>query len=225
MGESAFPAVTLCGDRWQRISNGRDLCAAVIAPGAPVPLSDLRSWLLGGCRGNPPVKQGFVALALTRGVVRAAVSSRHEVDLFYARRRGGLFFAPDLRSLVTGLPSAPELDTDKLADLMVLHDDAETTVFASVRRLPLRHWQTWDEHGPLDGGTWFTAEVSPVDRRDAPHALHEAVRSAVASSLPGHGSVAATLSGGLDSSMVAATAAHLLAPAGRGVHAATHVPL
>jgi asparagine synthase (glutamine-hydrolysing) len=50
-------------------------------------------------------------------------------------------------------------------------------------------------------------------------------RDAVAASLPATGDVSATLSGGLDSTMVAATAAELLADDGRQVHAMTHVPL
>nr|WP_246304972.1 asparagine synthase C-terminal domain-containing protein [Nocardioides thalensis] len=55
--------------------------------------------------------------------------------------------------------------------------------------------------------------------------MREAVRGAVAASLPAGGDVGATLSGGLDSGMVVATASGLLAPAGRGIHAMTHVPL
>lgn len=75
---------------------------------------------------------------------------------------------------------------------------------------------------------WFapgTEEDRDVSPAEAPTLMREAVRRAVAASLPPAGDIGATLSGGLDSGMVVATASGLLAPAGRDIHAMTHVPL
>lgn len=55
--------------------------------------------------------------------------------------------------------------------------------------------------------------------------MREAVQDAVAASLPASGDVAVSLSGGLDSTMIAATAASMLHPLSRQVHGYTHVPL
>jgi asparagine synthase (glutamine-hydrolysing) len=55
--------------------------------------------------------------------------------------------------------------------------------------------------------------------------MRAAVREAVEASIPASGDIAATLSGGLDSSMIVATASRLLAGQRRTVHAFTHVPL
>lgn len=196
---------------------------------APADHAALRTWLDAGCRGPAPVRQGFVA-ALTRpdGSFVAACSPRWEQSLFYAVDGGRLVLATHPRDLVRGLSRPPALDVSKLVDFVALHDAPDTTVLEGVRRLPLGHLL---EHTPGRAPAtrrWFapaTEEDRSISPAEAPALMREAVRAAVAASLPAAGDVGATLSGGLDSSMVVATAAGLLAPAGRGIHAMTHVPL
>lgn len=131
------------------------------------------------------------------------------------------------RDLVRGLRRPPALDIQKLVDLVALHDEPDTTVFAGVRRVPLGHLLESRPGRPPTVRRWF-APTTAVDRSisaaEAPLAMREAVRGAVAASLPAHGDVGATLSGGLDSGMVVASAAGLLGGE-RSIHAMTHVPL
>jgi asparagine synthase (glutamine-hydrolysing) len=196
---------------------------------APVDHAALRVWLDAGCRGPAPVRQGFVA-ALVRpdGSLLAASGSRWEQSLFYAVADGRLLLATHPRELVRALPRPPALDVAKLVDLVALYDAPESTVFEGVRRLPLGHLLERAPGRPPSVRRWFAPDPTEdrgISPHEAPILMREAVRSAVEASLPAIGDVGATLSGGLDSTMVVATASGLLAPAGRGIHAMTHVPL
>lgn len=132
------------------------------------------------------------------------------------------------RDLITALPEPRALDRAKLADLIALHDKPDTTVFAGVRRLPLGHLLRLAPGGRPVVERWFrpdTEQDRSIRVADAPTLMRETVRGAVAASLPASGPVAATLSGGLDSSTVVATAASLLRGTDRRIAAFTHVPL
>lgn len=197
---------------------------------APVDHGALRAWLDRGCHGLAPVRQGFVAgLARRDGSVVVASGSRWEQSLFYAVDSDGrLVLATHPRDVVRGLSRPPALDVSKLVDLVALYDAPDTTVFEGVRRLPLGHVLERAPGRPPTVRPWFTpstTEDRSISRAEAPALMREAVRSAVAASLPEVGDVGATLSGGLDSGTVVAAASGLLAPGGRRVHAMTHVPL
>ena len=180
------------------------------------------------------MRQGFVAVA-TRpdGSTLVATSPRWEQSALYAVVAGRLHVAHHPRDLVRALPRPPALSVPKLVDLAVHHDDPALTVFDGVSRVPNGHLLV---HRPGAEGTagrvtvrrWFAPDPEPdrsISLVEAPRLLREAVRDAVRASLPESGQVTATLSGGLDSSTVAATAATLLAPQGRTVQGFTHVPL
>jgi len=161
--------------------------------------------------------------------VDAAVSCRREIALFYALDAGRLVLAPSLRALIDALPAPPPLSIAKLADLLVLEDAPDTTVCEGARRLPLGHRLAW-RRGQAQPSVhrWFDPSQSSfrgVGVREAAGVMRETVRAAVEASLPDDGSAAATLSGGLDSSMVTATAASLLSASGRSLPTVTHVPL
>ena len=117
----------------------------------------------------------------------------------------------------------------KLADLLVLHDAPDTSVFAGMFRLPPGQRLDWSSRlvAP-EVVRWFRPEDGPPVRlrlEPTVDLMRRTIRDAVRASLPADGDVAATLSGGLDSSTVVATAASLLHPRGRTVHTVTHVPL
>lgn len=202
---------------------------AVLSGPAPFATADLRDWLENGCRGLPPVRQGFVAALLREdGSALVAVTSRWEISLLYADSPDGLVVGIHPRDLIEALPAPPALDRGKLADLLALHDDPVSTVHAGIRRVPLGHVLRHAPGRPPVVERWFrpeTAEDRSIRTADAPGLMLSAVRGAVEASLPADGPVAATLSGGLDSSTVVATAAGLLRGSGRRIAAYTHVPL
>lgn len=209
----------------------------------PGPCDDdaLQAWLDGGCRGPAPVRQGFAA-ALTRpdGTAVVASSSRWEQAVLYAVADARVVVGIHPGEVIRRLPQPPPLDVAKLADLVALHDDPERTTFEGVRRLPfggalhlgpgagpnLEHRiEHRIEHRVEQWWQPDTEQDHRIRPADAPGLVRAAVRSAVEASLPPDGDVAATLSGGLDSSMVVGTAASLLAPRGGRILALTHSPL
>jgi asparagine synthase (glutamine-hydrolysing) len=223
------PAPVVAGDRW-RVHQQPDggTLYAVHGP-APVDTATLARWLDRSCQARVPVRQGFTAVLVRADLsVVAASSNRMEVTSYWAFEHGRPVIGVHLSELVRGLDRPPALDLDKLADLMVLHDDPETTVFEGVHRLPIGHRLTWSPGGQPRVDRWFRPldeEPLRISVDEAPAHMRETVRDAVAASLPASGDVAGTLSGGLDSSMVLGTAAGLLHPEGRTVHALTSVPL
>lgn len=212
----------------QHVVGGRTIFAAVIGPG-PSHEEQLARWVQRGCSGPSPERQGFAAIALNPdGTARIAVGSRNEVCLYVWSRNGQVIGSTSLTHLVSHLPDRPKIDLQKLADLCVDYDDPQTTWFVGVVRVPPGHQAHISRHGEISVSRWFTPEIVPIDRRvgdDAPELMRDAVRDAVQASLPQSGHVAASLSGGLDSTMVAATAARILNGSGRQVHGFTHVPI
>lgn len=202
---------------------------ALIAGPGVLHVEALRRWLERGCSGPVPVRQGFVA-ALRRedGAVDIAVSARWEQSAYYAITETGVVLGVHPRDLLAALPSRPALNITKLADLVSLHDDPQTTAFTGVQRIPLGHVLRVSDAGDPRLRRWFAPTISP-DRSiridDAPALMRSVIRDAVAASLPPSGDLAATLSGGLDSGTVAATAATVLEGSNRAIHAFVHAPV
>lgn len=201
--------------------------AAVVGPG-PADGRSLMRWLKRGCPDPAPQRQGFAAVLFRpNGHATAAVSARNEVALYFRYADGHLMGSSSLRGLVARLPQAPALDLQKLTDLCFEYDDPQRMWFIGVDRLPPSHVADFYPGRPPRIRRWFDPPVVPIGERprdNAPDLMREAVHEAVEASLPVSGDVAASLSGGLDSTMVAATAASILSPQGRAVHGFTHVP-
>ncbi|WP_460787547.1 asparagine synthase-related protein [Nocardioides maradonensis] len=196
---------------------------------ARIPTDLLRSWLTDGCRGLPPVRQGFAAALLRPdGSALVAVTNRWELSLLHADSPQGTIVGTHPRDVIAALPAPPALDRTKLADLLALHDDPVSTVFEGIRRLPLGHLLRITPGRPTTVEQWFRPETEPdrgISVAEAPRLVLRAIEEAVAASLPESGPIAATLSGGLDSSTVVATAARLVRGSGRTIEAYTHVPI
>lgn len=176
-----------------------------------------------------PVRQGFAAaLIRSDGTAVVASSSRWEQAVLWAMDGHRVVVGIHPADVILRLPRPPELDLAKLADHVALYDDTEHTVFAGVRRIPFGGMLHLAPHRPPRVALWWrptTEQDHAIRPADAPGLVRAAVRSAVEASLPGDGDVAATLSGGLDSSIVVGAAASLIAPHGRRVRALTHRPL
>lgn len=210
--------------RWSDLGDGISLHTG---PG-PVDRAALHTWLRRDLTGPVPVRQGFVvAWSRPDGSVLVATNPRWEQAALYAVDGENLLVGTRPRELVGALGVPPPLDVGKLADLVALYDAPDTTVFTGVSRLPLGHALTWAPGRAPAVRRWFAppTEPDPALLRTAPELVRGTIAEAVAASLPSAGDVGATLSGGLDSTTVTATAAGILQPQGRWIDALTHVPL
>lgn len=133
-------------------------------------------------------------------------------------RVGGTFWAASDPRLLRRVPGAPrELSpTAQHGYLCFSHVPTPLTMTADVSSLPAGHTLMVSAQGNVEegGAVWREREPSPLGE-DAPLAeLCDLLRAAVARRLGAESDVAVFLSGGLDSSLIAA----LLAEAGARVH-------
>jgi asparagine synthase (glutamine-hydrolysing) len=148
--------------------------------------------------------------------------------LHYARRPGFFAFA----SMPKGLHALPEIppapDREAVAGFLALMpEDGTETFFHGVEKVRSGEIVAVTRDG-LRATRWWRPALQPLGLKrpeEYAEALREHLDRAVAVRLRGtESAVAAHLSGGLDSSTIAATAARLTAPAGGRVTAFTGVP-
>lgn len=161
-------------------------------------------------------------LTLARDHLGLNVVMYHKTDRFFAfaTMPNGLF----------ALPEVPrELSEEKMADFLVLnHADHKTTFYRDIFRVLPAHLATVTADGTMaERRYWSPADVRPVrlgsDQAYADglrECLDRAVRRQMRSAHP----IGCYLSGGLDSSSVAALAALALAEKGQRLAAFTQVP-
>jgi len=184
---------------------------------------------------------GDEAWARLRGPFAAAIWNPNERVLTLARdplglgvvvwHRGPRFFAfATLPKGLFALPDVPrEISEEKFADFLVLnHADHETTLYRDIFRLPPAHIASIDTKGGVRMRRyWSFDDIKPV-RLKSDEAYAEAMREqldrAVRRQLRSVHPVGCFLSGGLDSSSVAALAARALAEQGKRLPAYTQVP-
>ncbi|HEX9966184.1 MAG TPA: asparagine synthetase B [Allosphingosinicella sp.] len=175
--------------------------------------------------------QGDFAFAYWDGRRRRLLLGRDflgQQPLHYARRPGFFAFA----SMPKGLHALPEIppapDRDAVACFLALMpEDGSETFFEGVEKVRGGEIVAVTRDG-LRATRWWQPALRPLELRrpeDYAEALREHFDRAVAVRLRGaESAVAAHLSGGLDSSAVASTAARLMAPSGGRVTAFTSVP-
>lgn len=161
-------------------------------------------------------------LTLARDHLGRNVVMWHHTPQFFA-------FASMPKGLLA-LPDVPrELNQQKLADFLVLnHAEHETTFYRGVFRLPPAHVLTIGPDATMSiRRFWSLADIRPV-RLGSDDAYAEGLRACLDQAVRRHlrsaHPVGCYLSGGLDSSAVAALAARALAEKGERLAAFTHVP-
>src|SRR2546430_8718166 len=130
--------------------------------------------------------------------------------LFYAQVPNGLVFASEIKALFAHPSLAVQLDPAAVDDYLALgYVPSPRTIFRGVHALPPAHWLRWRAGGLEPGRDWRAYLPRPVlsgreddlvDELDA--RLNDAVRSHLLADVP----VGVFLSGGIDSSLVAAIA-------------------
>ena len=130
--------------------------------------------------------------------------------LYYRSTADGLEFASELRAL-----PRDEIDLDALEAFLAFNSiPAPLTIFRDTRKLPPGHVLVWEEQGAVRSGRY--ARPAPVaagkEREDEEAELVEELRARLRDSVRAHlvsdVPVGVLLSGGIDSSLLAALAAH-----------------
>ena len=137
-----------------------------------------------------------------------------EKPLFYARDGGTLVFASELTALVDGLGDVPAVRADVVDAFLILgYVPGTSAIRAGVDQLAPGHLLRWSAREPdrEPERYWTLPPRSKVEGRSTDHLVAEleevfddAVRSRLVADVP----VGLFLSGGVDSTLVAAVAAH-----------------
>jgi asparagine synthase (glutamine-hydrolysing) len=160
--------------------------------------------------------EGMYALAVWDARARRLLLARDrfgEKPLFYALRGGDLWFASELTALLRGLPGGLELDPAGVdAYLRLGYVPGPGSIAQGVRQLPPGSTLTWDaKRRRAEVETYWAPPPSP-ERNGARYGdlvaetrelLERSVRSRLISDVP----LGVFLSGGVDSTLIAALAA------------------
>jgi asparagine synthase (glutamine-hydrolysing) len=116
----------------------------------------------------------------------------------------------------------PRLNQQKVAESLVLFQDPESTFFAGVNRLLPGHWMTVTADGTRTERYWTPQPTRSIEfrsDREYVEGFTEVFDRAVATRVRSAGKVGILLSGGLDSTAIAASAADQLGGQGLPLHA------
>ena len=219
-----------------RLDNRDDMLARIgVAPQDAAAWPDSRVLLSGW------EKLGDAVWPMLRGPFAAAIFDPHERTLTLARDQLGLnvvmwhkserFFAfATMPNGLFALSDVPrQLSEEKFADFLVLnHADHATTMYRNVFRVRPAHVMRVKPDGAITQRPyWSPAEIKPVrlsSDRDYAEGLRDCLDRAVRRQLRSTHPVGCLLSGGLDSSSVAALAARALAEKNERLCAFTGLP-
>jgi asparagine synthase (glutamine-hydrolysing) len=173
---------------------------------------------------------GDYAFAIWEGALRRLILVRDPLGMrpLHYHRSNRLFAFSSMAKGLHALPDIPYApDEDRVAELLaLLPETGSRSYFKGIERVEPGHCVTVTAEGLSARRFWepqrHTITLSGAE--NYAEALRHHVEVAVRSRLRGARDVAAHLSGGFDSSTIAATAARLLAPASGRVVAFTSVP-
>jgi asparagine synthase (glutamine-hydrolysing) len=161
----------------------------------------------------------FVALHRDSGDVIAAVDHFATFPLFYLQHHSDLIVSPQLAAVLTYPRASRELDVVALAALTVPKSLTGATAYRHIKRVPGGHFLIARSR-VVSLSPWWQPQLSACtryrDERDYVALASSLFQQAVESRLRCVGGVGVMMSGGLDSTLVAATAARSLATRGGG---------
>ncbi len=157
--------------------------------------------------------EGMFALALWDAPARTLVLARDRLGikpLYYAALPDQIVFASELKALVEHPAIDRALDLTALSRYLA-HEyvPAPASIFRSIRKLPAGHWLTYTD-GRLKVEPYWTVPLDPdrsIGAADAVDRLRGVLDLAVRQHLVSDVPLGVFLSGGIDSSTVAAVAA------------------
>jgi asparagine synthase (glutamine-hydrolysing) len=193
-----------------RITNARELRERLGLPAAAAPVAVLaRAYALLGEEACLELRGTFIAVAFDRErevaqVVRDHIGGRPLVRMSVS---GGTLLAEHERAIVDSVPSAPTPDRLSIAQ-WIEHGNAPSgrTLFAGIERVPPAHRAMLSCEGCSLQRYWRPRfeGIASGDRDEVVTRLREAAFAAIARAAEGSRRPAVLLSGGLDSSCVAA---------------------
>ncbi|MES2597569.1 MAG: asparagine synthase (glutamine-hydrolyzing) [Verrucomicrobiota bacterium] len=124
--------------------------------------------------------------------------------------QGGLAFASEAKALLDLLPARPVANEEAILEYLVApcFSGVRTPMFAGMHHLQPGHWLSTDENG-LQQGEWWSYDLHrsvDVNANELASAMHDLLPRAVQRTLDADAPAAVLLSGGLDSTLVAALA-------------------
>lgn len=163
------------------------------------------------------VLEGMFAFAIwdsRRELLLLARDRFGEKPLFYARTPKGLVFASELTALVEGLGSSPEISPTALDAFFVLGyvPGSCGSILEGVRQLPPGHRLTWDRaSGRIEEERYWSPPAPVTELNESPRELaaeagrllERSIRGRLLADVP----LGVFLSGGIDSTVIAAIAA------------------
>jgi asparagine synthase (glutamine-hydrolysing) len=165
---------------------------------------------------------GDFAFAIWDGPRRLLFAARDHLGVkpfYYAQPGRSLVFSNTLNCIRMHPQVSDELNDLAIADFLLFdfNQDLATTTYADIRRIPPAHYLTWQE-GVLHVNRYWTLPMEDPLRykrqRDYVEHFKELLQRAVADRLRA-GRVGVSMSGGLDSSIVAAIAKDFLSKQAR----------
>ena len=127
--------------------------------------------------------------------------------LYYSFAGGSFAFASEIRSLLGAGLQQPELDRTNLQSyLRLLWIPEPGTLFRDVWKLEPGTYLTWDGAKATQGRYWDVPEQAECSDKNVAEGLREVLERAIARQLEADVPVGAFLSGGIDSTSVAALA-------------------
>jgi len=193
-----------------RLENARELRERLdLPPGRTAAATVARAYARLGEDACAALRGTFVVVALRRGH-EAATVARDQLGgrpLLYTRVGTGALLAEHERALLDALPATPAPDRPALAQWI---DSASLpaghTLFEGVHRVPPAHRALLDERGMTVAAYWQPRYegIAVGSRQEVAERLRDAAFAAVARAADGAQTPALLLSGGLDSSCVAA---------------------
>lgn len=219
-----------------RLDNRDELCNALALPrefrkdasDADVVLAAYRKW----GEGAPLKIYGDWAFAVWHPAEQKLFLARDHhgnTALFYQQTPQTFAFATSRKSLLALKLAPREIDEMRLAKLLlILPPDGDRTIEKWLRCVPPAHFLEVTPESVQPHRYWFPEKLPELrlhSRQEYVEAFREVFDEAVLCRLPTEGKVGVTLSGGLDSGSVAATAAGMLKETGQRLLALTSVPL
>jgi asparagine synthase (glutamine-hydrolysing) len=179
------------------------------------------------CMAHLSGDYAFAAYSSATPRVFAAVDHIAHYRLYYAAHGSRIVLCTQLASLRKHERDPLDVDTVALGLSAEARYLPGATPFHNIRQLLGGECLSWNT-GALNTRGWWHPETRPLTRFQDSSEYVEATRDiferAVCSCLRSTNPVSATLSGGLDSGLVTATAAHLLRRSGHSVTAYTSAP-
>jgi len=156
--------------------------------------------------------EGMFALAFWDEKSRRCLLARDkagEKPLFFANNReGSLLFASEMRAIVAGLGFCPPVDQMGLHRYLTLgYIPSPGTMLEGIQQLEPGSFMLWQENGELTTRKyWSIFDMPSVDTVPEPKVVLDALQSSVKWRLKADVSVGLLVSGGVDSSAIAALA-------------------